>query len=161
MRSKNDQLQDHPTSSWSAQNTPSGLRPPKDTLDDGGAPCSRDCRLVVLAWLVSDCGLWRLQHQGRCCRGSSLCRRYPRVSIRGGYRRRCLGLVYQLSATRRRQWMGRTVVRSAGSGNLRLLPSFMESIVFFIPFVIIPPLPSLPQFPTTHLAMSLMSLGMI
>ena len=57
--------------------------------------------------------------------------------------------------------MGRTVVRSAGSGNLRLLPSFTESIVFFIPFVIIPPLPSLPQFPTTHLAMSLMSVGMI
>ena len=95
IRSKNDQLQDRPTSSWAAQSSPSDLRPPRDTLDDGRAPYPRDCGLVSFAWLVSDCCLWRLQHHGRCCRGSSLCRRYPKGSRRVGYRRRCLGLVYQ------------------------------------------------------------------
>ena len=52
-----------------------------------------------------------------------------------------------------------TNLRSGGSGNTLLLASFMASIVFFNPFVTIPPLPVEPQCPITHAAIVLISFG--
>ena len=55
----------------------------------------------------------------------------------------------------------RTNLRSGGSGNTLLLASVIASIVFFNPFVTIPPWPVEPQYPYTHAAIDLISLGRI